>query len=142
MLQCFEILSWFLSEAQKAARICFDVLKTAQDFIQGLKSDQDMLRCFEILSRFLPRFLKVARICFEVLKYHLEFYPWLKKQPGYASTFWNTIQDFIWGSKSHYDMLRYFKILFRFLPEIQKVARICFAILKLSSFFYLCSKCN
>ena len=75
MLQCFEILSRFLSEAQKAARICFDVLKTAQDFIQGLKSDQDMLRCFEILSRFLPRFLKVARICFEVLKYHLEFYP-------------------------------------------------------------------
>ena len=75
MLRHFEILSRFLSETQKAARICFDVLKTTQDFDPGLKSDQDMLRRFEILSRFLPRFLKVARICFDILKYHPEFYP-------------------------------------------------------------------
>ena len=66
MLRRFEILSRFLSETQKAARICFDVLKIAQDFIQGLKSDQDMLRRFEILFRILFEAQKATTICFDI----------------------------------------------------------------------------
>ena len=46
---------------------------------------------------------------------------WLvKKQPGYASMFWNTIQVFIWGSKSGQDMLRCFENRTGFYPRFKK----------------------
>ena len=79
MLRRFEILSRFLSETQKAARICFNVLKTTQDFDPGLKSDQDMLQRLEILFRILFEAQKATTICFDILKYCSGFYPRFKK---------------------------------------------------------------